>query len=76
MQILWLGQDMARLNLSATSQPLTVALGVFVAGIFSQVWGKVQNIFKPNTCTGNNKAELFYAAGGMERFCNVANLQY
>ena len=83
------GQDMARLNLSQplnlsplnllTSQPLsclTVALGVFVAGIFNQVWGKVQNIFKPNTCTGNIKAKLFSAAGGMERFCNVANWQY
>ena len=59
MQILWLGQDMARLNLSATSQPqplscLTVALGVFVAGISNQVWGN------PNTCTGNMKANACF----------------
>ena len=53
------GQDMARLNLSATSQPqplscLTVALCVFVAGISNQVWGN------PNTCTGNMKANACF----------------
>ena len=66
------------LNFS-TSQPqplscIIVALCVFVAGISNQVWGKVQNIVKPNTCTGNIKAKLFSAAGGMERFCNVAEI--
>ena len=91
------GQDMARLNLSATSQLFNLSTStsllyncgtLCLCGRDLQVWGKVQNIFKPNTCrgpvlysvhctcTGNIKANACIVSSclGKKCFCNVANL--